>query len=199
MKTVLANTSGWSTSASISLAQTCSPFDGSAVGCSERSAAVTIQETWGSLPAAMSARKASTSCSPSERLRSGAGLMLRNPGAAAPVEVGVPVAGPERLKHREDVVPEVVVLLVDLPGDPRVLQALGVGGPAVGALCHRPVLGHVGAGGLVLAVVVHLRIAADLSAAVAAGPEVQAVGIGLGQGRGSDKASQIVKALASAW
>ncbi len=111
------------------------------------------------------------------------GPILRNPGPAAFVEVGILGAGTEGLEHREYIVPEVVVLLIDLPADPGVLQALGIGGPAIWPPSHRLVFGHVGAGGLVLAVVVHLRIAADLAAAIAAGPQMQPVGIGLGQGR----------------
>src|SRR3954469_24077777 len=71
MNTVSAKTSGLSTSASIRRAVTCSPLVGTALGCSDKSAAVTIQETCGRRPPSTSRRKASANCSPSERVRSG--------------------------------------------------------------------------------------------------------------------------------
>src|SRR5436190_1641147 len=72
----------------------------------------------------------------------------------------------------------VVVLLVNLPADPRRLQARGIGRPAI-ACERRVVLGHVGAAVVVRAVVGDGRDR-DLpdAEAVSSGEQEQAVGAG---------------------
>ncbi|MCO4699117.1 hypothetical protein LRR80_05209 [Streptomyces sp. RO-S4] len=138
--------------------------------CSEKASGAAIQEIWGSFPALTSARRWSKYPSPlltsvpvrALSYQGSPGRALRylskySRGVVAVVAaVGVldPAPGAGRVQAVADV-------LVDLPGDAGLLQALGVGGPAVAEFG-----------------VVQNRAAAAAVVARVAGPHVVAVRVG---------------------
>ena len=105
--------------------------------------------------------------------------MLADPGSAALIERRILGRRAKRREHREQIVAEIVIFLIDLPADPRRLKPLGISGPAIGPVAQRMVFGHVGTRRFIFPVIAHLRVAADAAAAVTPGEDMQPVGVSL--------------------